>query len=181
MKTLKLVFIHWLKNNNFTKFLISYKFISNFPPLTTHTHTSKLYLKFMQKIILNNPKWQLTKLFCKNFLIFLCFVNYFYQQKHTTKLEIRSPKLTLFILPTEKKKFTLLKAPFVNKLSKKHYVLTRYKIIVSIHYFFKKSIKLKTYNQINMLLKVLVELFTYFESNICYNSKLNITFPLILI
>lgn len=107
-------------------------------------------------------------------------MNYFYQQKYQPKLEVKQPKLVIFTLPVEKKKFILLKAPFVNKLAKKHYVLTRYKIVVSIHYFLKKTIKLKNYTQANSLVKILVELFSYFESNICYNSKLNITFPLIL-
>lgn len=64
----------------------------------------------------------------------------------------------------------------MNKLAKKHYALIRYKIIVSFHYYFNKIISLNRHSQINTFIKILTELFSYFESNICYNHKITIKY-----
>lgn len=166
--------IHWLITKNFSSFLILYKFITNFPPLYTKNNTSKIYLKFMQKIILNNYKWKLMKQFCKNFLIFLCLINYFYKNKIYLIKNSSFPELTIFILPITKTTFTLLKAPFVNKLAKKHYSIIRYKIILSIKYNFPKIIFFQQLKQLNVFINTILKIFVYFESNICYNYKITI-------
>lgn len=157
------------------KLKLTYKFITNFPPLSAKSYTSKIYLKFMQKIILNNLQWRITKQFCKNFFLFLCILQYKFRTTKVVGNFSAKPNITIFILPQQKTSITLLKAPFVNKLAKKHFCLHRYYFIVSIEFFLNENVLFNNSSQLSTFLITLLKSFLFFESNICYNYKINVS------
>lgn len=153
-------------------FIIYYKFITNFPPLNFETSLTKYYLLLIQKIILNDSQQKIVKQFCKNFLIFLCLCKFFQKPRNYLEKNNFLIKINIFTLPTYFKKFTFLKAPFVNKLAKKHYCLIRYKLLVSIECVFKKYFVNATNIMFITWLRAWIKLFSFFESNVCYNYKI---------
>lgn len=172
------IIIHWLRTN--TELKLSYKFTTNFPPVYRQTNMSKIYLKFMQKIILNSPRWNVTKQFCKNFLVLLCVLNHWSKKIENSTNYISSTKMFLYILPQTKTHITLLKAPFVNKLTKKHYCLHRYFFLVSFSFILKNFIKFENSTQLLLFTRLILKHLLFFESNICtnYNIRLSYKFTL---
>lgn len=83
----------------------------------------KFYFKssFTPKLLNKNLKENLNlnknnKIFLKNFIIFIFFINYFLKNNNK-----KNVCLNLIILPKKTKKILILRAPFRHKLSKKHY------------------------------------------------------------
>jgi len=66
------------------------------------------------------------KILIKNFIYFICLINYFLKKKKIFN------SISFFVPPKEVKKLTLIRAPFRHKLSKKNYVLIRYKFILRL-------------------------------------------------
>lgn len=137
---------------------------------------AKVYLKFVQKLILNDKKFFLIKQFCKNILLFisiLCYLNKKTVSK-TTNLRVK-----IFILPKEQTSHLLLKAPFVNKLAKKHYCIRRFKFIVSFNFSVKNNFTTKFCAKIHHTFSLLLNVISFFESNVYYNYKIIISYPLL--
>ena len=91
---------------------------------------------------ISNNKILKKKIFCKNFIIFLLFLNFF-----------KNNKISIFFKPTFKKSFDILKAPYRFKMSKNQLYFSRFNILVcfsfdkvihidnnkSIIYFYKQN------------------------------------------
>ena len=90
----------------------------------------KLKLNFISNYNPNNPnnvdnKLILSKkILCKNFIIFILFLNFF-----------KFSQLSVFIKPSIKKKFMILNAPYRYKLSKSQFYFSRFNILLVIFKF----------------------------------------------
>jgi hypothetical protein len=113
---------------------------------------------------LNNIK-NLTskKILCKNFIIFILFLNFF-----------KFSQLSVFIKPNFKKKFMILNAPYRYKLSKSTFYFSRYNILLVIKINYNLNV-----NSINSLLILYKNLFLFFQKfniNLCHQDYLKIFF-----
>ena len=137
------------------KLFVNINYISNFNP-----NFFKNFIKFKNK----NKK----KIICRNFFLFLFLLNFF-------KNFLSCNNIKLFIKPKKKNFINVLKAPYKNKLSKHQIGFFRYfiifKLVLNINVYVFKSI-----NQFFLFLNKFNLFFTFFETNIVYNYKLNFNF-----
>ena len=115
------------------------------------------------------------KILIKYYLVFLFSLHYFYKNK----LNFSSLNLNKFFFFTKKKKkltFTLLRAPFRHKLTKKNYMINRYKhcLIIIFNYtsVFDKDIFI--------LMKFFKFFLKSFSTNIIYQNNFSIKIPILL-
>ena len=106
--------------------------------------------------IKTNEKKMKKKIFCKNFILFLMFLNY-------SKIMNSS----VFIKPLKKERFILLKAPHRFKLSKHTLVFIRYNIIFSLNFKEKKIFSFNKYSFLLFFIKSLKKIFFKIDSSIC--------------
>ena len=106
--------------------------------------------------IRSNKKKMKKKIFCKNFILFLMFLNY-----------SKKMNSSVFVKPLKKERFILLKAPHRFKLSKHTFVFSRYNIIFSLNFNEKKIFFFKNYTILLFFLKSLKKIFYKIDSSIC--------------
>ena len=127
-------------------------FVSNYNPYNSNN--------------LNNTK-NLTskKILCKNFIIFILFLNFF-----------KFSQLSIFVKPNFKKKFTILNAPYRYKLSKSSFFFSRFNILLVIKIHFDTYIK--SMSSLIVFYKNLFLLFKKFDINLCHQDYLKIFFKI---
>ena len=131
----------------------------------------KLKLNFISNYNPNNPnnvdnKLILSKkILCKNFIIFILFLNFF-----------KFSQLSVFIKPSIKKKFMILNAPYRSKLSKSQFYFSRFNILLVIN--LKLDIAITAANMMIIFLKNLFLLFQKFDINLCHQDYFKIFFKL---
>ena len=131
----------------------------------------KLKLNFISNYNPNNPnnvdnKLILSKkILCKNFIIFILFLNFF-----------KFSQLSVFIKPSIKKKFMILNAPYRYKLSKSQFYFSRFNILLVIN--LKLDIAITAANMMIIFLKNLFLLFQKFDINLCHQDYFKIFFKL---
>lgn len=103
------------------------------------------------------------KILCKNFIIFILFLNFF-----------KFSKLSIFIKPKYKKKFMILNAPYRYKLSKNHFYFSRFNILLILN--IKKNININSVNNIILFLNNLFFFLKKFNINLCHQDYLKIFF-----
>jgi len=103
------------------------------------------------------------KIFCKNFIIFLMFLNFFNKNK-----------VSIMYKPKLRKSFDVLRAPYRFKMSKNQLYFSRFHIVVS--FFFIKNINIiSNYNLIYFYSNIL-KFFQKFEVNICIQNSIKVYF-----
>ena len=119
-------------------------FISNYNPYNTNNTNNN-------KIVLSK------KILCKNFIIFILFLNFF-----------KFSNLSVFIKPNLKKKFMILNAPYRYKLSKSEFYFSRFNILLIIK--IKININVQSTNMIIIFLKNLFIFLKKFDINLCHQD-----------
>ena len=125
-------------------------FVSNYNPYNTNNNS---------KIILSK------KILCKNFIIFILFLNFF-----------KFSNLSVFIKPNFKKKFMILNAPYRYKLSKSEFHFSRYNILLIIK--INLNLDINSSNMIIIFLKNLFLFFQKFDINLCHQDFFKIFFKI---
>ena len=113
----------------------------------------------------NNKNVTSKKILCKNFIIFILFLNFF-----------KFSQLSIFIKPNFKKKFMILNAPYRYKLSKSEFYFSRYNILLILK--IKLNINIKSTKMIIIFLKNLFLFFQKFDINLCHQDFFKIFFKL---
>ena len=111
----------------------------------------------------SNKNVSSTKILCKNFIIFILFLNFF-KFSHTS----------VFIKPNFKKKFMILNAPYRYKLSKSEFYFSRFNILLVIS--IKSTIQIEQTKIIILLYKNLFLFLSKFDINLCHQDYLKIFF-----
>lgn len=124
-------------------------FVSNYNPYNTNNN----------KTILSK------KILCKNFIIFILFLNFF-----------KFSNLSVFIKPNFKKKFMILNAPYRYKLSKSEFYFSRYNILLIIK--INLNLNINSSNMIIIFLKNLFLFFQKFDINLCHQDFFKIFFKI---
>ena len=106
--------------------------------------------------IKTNKKKIKKKIFCKNFILFLMFLNY-----------SKKMNSSVFIKPLKKERFICLKAPHRFKLSKHTFVFLRYNIIFSLNFKDRDTFHFQNFNILVIFLKSLKKIFFRIDSSIC--------------
>ena len=118
---------------------------------------TKLNLKFLYNFNFNKSlKKKNTDFNLKTFIYFLLIINYFF--KNSFKIKFKKKKFN---------KFTILKAPYKNKLAQRHYFISRY--YFSINFFFNQNL-----NNKNFLEEL--KFFRNFSSLFFYNILISFSF-----
>lgn len=145
-----------LKKNTKTNLTITFVFNSNFKLNNLNLNTQ---LNFANK----------SKIYCKNFFIIIFLLKHYYNNTKNLKNTVNC-----FILPKKIKKFTILNAPFRDKISKKHFSLTRYSFIVKLTFSLVENLSFSEKSLI-MFIEFFYKI-KWFESNICSLHKITINF-----
>jgi hypothetical protein len=103
------------------------------------------------------------KIFCKNFIIFLMFLNFF-----------KKNNISVFFKPIFKRSFDILKAPYRFKMSKNQLYFSRFDILIS--FFFNKHILVSNHKNILFFYKYILKFFLNFEVNICLQNSIKVFF-----
>ena len=103
------------------------------------------------------------KIFCKNFILFILFLNFF-----------KFSNTSVFVKPTFKKKFTILNAPYRYKLSKSDFYFSRYNILLIIN--IQTNINYCTINLLILIFKKLFLFLKKFDVNLCHQNYFKIFF-----
>lgn len=103
------------------------------------------------------------KIFCKNFIIFLMFLNFF-----------KTLRSTLFIKPLKKKTLAVLKAPHRFKSSRHLLTFSRYYITASLK--ISKSTYSFKYEEILSFFNTLFCTFKKIDSSICFQKFIKLSF-----
>ena len=129
----------------------------------------KLKLNFISNYNPHNPNNTIRKnitskkILCKNFIIFILFLNFF-----------KFSELSIFIKPNFKKKFMILNAPYRYKLSKSEFYFSRFNILLVIK--LKFNIIISNPNTIIEFYKNLFLFLSKFDINLCHQDYLKIFF-----
>jgi hypothetical protein len=137
------------------KIIININYITNFNP-----NFFKNFKNFKNK----NKK----KIICRNFFLFLFLLNFLNKSLYFNSIK-------LFIKPKKKQFNNILKAPYKNKLSKNQIGFNRYFINFKI-IFYLKIFFFKNFFYFFNFIKIFLNFFKFFETNIIYNYKINIYF-----
>ncbi len=111
----------------------------------------------------NNKNITSKKILCKNFIIFILFLNFF-----------KFSQLSVFIKPNFKKKFMILNAPYRYKLSKSEFYFSRFNILLTININF--AIQIESISTIFELYQNLFLFLSKFDINLCHQDFLKIFF-----
>ena len=103
------------------------------------------------------------KIFCKNFIVFLMFLNF-----------LKKKKISIFFKPVFKRSFDMLKAPYRFKMSKNQLYFSRFDILVS--FLFSKNVLVTNKQKILFFYKYIFKFFLNFEVNICLQSSIKVFF-----
>jgi hypothetical protein len=145
-------------NINFDKTLkLSFHYVTNFQPNSNIETITKVNNKGVVK---NN------KIFCKNFIIFIILIRRLFKKKTPT----------VFIKPTYKNTYNILRAPYKNKISKHQICLSRFFIVVSFKLKFSNKLNLSNLASVFFLVKFLKKFYSFFETNISYQHKSILSF-----
>lgn len=150
--------------------IISISFISSFSNSNSMIN-AKLIEKRNSNLFLNSYNKKKTS---KQFIFILCLLNELLcQRKYSKCFEY----FKYFIQKKSKKMFTLLRAPFRHKLSKKHYIIEYYKLtlIFKSNYFINKI--MRTLTDVKSFFKNDAKFFlnnlTNVETNLCSQQQIN--------
>jgi len=115
------------------------------------------------------PNWTFKKkfkkkIFCKNFIVFLLFLNFFQQTN-----------ASVFIKPLKKKTLSILKAPHRFKLFRHLVFFSRYEVVFSLKYK-KQCFEGSTLGQFICFIAGIRSLFRKIDSSICYQKVIKPTF-----
>lgn len=83
------------------------------------------------------------QIFCKNFFMFLLLLKY--------KNNIFFQKSSIFIKPSKRKVYTILRSPYRHKLARHQISLKRYEIKSTIKMQIHKNINIKNFNQLKLI------------------------------
>jgi hypothetical protein len=83
---------------------------------------------------------------------------------------------TVFIKPTYKNTYNILRAPYKNKISKHQICLSRFFLNISFNLFLNEFLFLKNTNSLFFFLKKLKNFYSFFETNISYQHRSIIIF-----
>jgi len=136
---------------------ISLHYVTNFQPNSNIETLTKVNNKGVVK---NN------KIFCKNFIIFIVLIKRLFKKKTPT----------VFIKPTYKNTYNILRAPYKNKISKHQVCLSRFFIVVSFKLKFSETILLSNITSLFFVLNFLKKFYSFFETNITYQHRSILTF-----
>lgn len=89
-------------------------------------------------------------------------------------------KSTVFVKPTKRKVYTILRSPYRHKLARHQLTLIRYNINFSLKIKVETVTQCNNLNNLKNILNSLKKLNSWFESNIVYNHKINFSFPFFL-
>lgn len=151
-------FIYWIP---YTCLKTKLTFYSNFP--VYNFNINFLNLKTKKKKL-------------KNFFYFLCLYNLLSNKLNNYHVG----KPLLLVLKKKKKTFSLLRAPFRHKLSKKNYSLILYKSICLFYFFIKNKIIINEVKKLNNLLRLFVINLFWFETNVQSLYKIDLFFNFFL-
>lgn len=142
---------------NFNKIKFSLNFITNFKPNKTNfkNNNNLIFYKNKNNKIVNN-----------NFFLFMQSMNFFQQQNNFKKSSI-------FVKKHKKKILTILRAPYRHKLSRHQLILERFFIIQQLEFNLKSNIIIYNSNELFELIKTFRKLYSYFETNLVYQHKMN--------
>ena len=136
----------------YKNFKISLQYVTNFQPNSNLENSVKVTNKGVFK---NN------KIFCKNFIIFIILIRKLFSKKTPT----------VFIKPTYKNTYNILRAPYKNKISKHQVCLSRFFIVVCFNLNFSKFIEITNINSIFIIFNFLKTSYSFFETNITYQHR----------
>ena len=142
-----------------------FNFITNFAPNLTEEFFLHNYFSFFKK--------KKTKILCKNLVIFILSLRDIIYSKDS---DFNNWDLKLFILPTNKSLFTLLRAPYRYKLAKNQLMFKRYNFLISA----KRDLipgNAKDISSVNLLLNDLVTKMGLMETNIAFQRSSNVKIP----
>ena len=127
----------------------------------------KLKLNFVSNYNPHNPGHDKNivskKILCKNFIIFILFLNFF-----------KFSRLSTFIKPNFRKKFMILNAPYRYKLSKSEFYFSRFNILLVIKINF--TVHVHSMKSIFEFYKNLFLFLSRFDINLCHQDYLKIFF-----
>ena len=123
----------------------------------------KIKLHYISNFNFNNTKNNNVnkKIFCKNFIVFLMFLNF-----------INNTNLSILFKPKFRKRFDILKAPYRFKMSKNQLYFSRFGITVS--FYFYSSIKVIDHKNLIYFYKTMIKFFKNFEVNLCLQNSIKI-------
>jgi len=142
-----------LNNGKLTPLHLSLHYVTNFQPNCTPS-----FLKNSQTEIKRNLN---SKVFCKNFLIFLIIIR--------NVLGGNNPKF--FIKPNYSNTINILRAPYKNKISKHQVCLSRYFIVVKFKLSCDNFFCFNNLNSLVFFINQLKEFYSFFETNICFQHR----------
>lgn len=144
------------------KLKIKFFYISNFKPT--------LYSEYLVGKTFYFPKLRnkMGQVICRNYFLFMIFLKFFYNKETVFKN-------ALFIKPIKNQVLTVLRAPYKNKLGRHQYGFSRYKIDCTFD-FNIKQFRFNSHTELFYLLKFNKKFYQNFESNICYQHKVVISF-----
>jgi len=131
---------------------LSLQYVTNFQPNSNIETLTKTTNKGVFK---NN------KIFCKNFIIFVVLLR--------RMLKTSTP--TVFVKPTYKNTYNILRAPYKNKISKHQICLSRFYMNISFKIRFNEFIFLNNIDSLFFIVKRLKNFYSFFETNISYQHR----------
>ena len=144
-----------MNNNHKNVFFVNLTYTTNFKP--------SLYKNFDKFKYINK-----NKINCRNFFLFLFLLKYINNFNFCNNV-------TLFVKPFKKNFYTILIAPYRNKLSRHQIGFFRYFINFKL-IFFVNFLIFKNFDQFFFFLKKFNSFLKFFETNIIYNYKIKIFF-----
>lgn len=125
----------------------------------------KIKLNYISNFSFNVAKEDILKkkIFCKNFIVFIMFLNFF-----------KKNKVSIVFKPLFRRSFDLLKAPYRFKMSKNQLFFSRFSILVS--FFFYKDININSTCAVIFFYNNILNFFSNFEVNICLQNSVKIFF-----
>ena len=139
------------------KLKLSLQYVTNFQP----NSNIELLTKVTNKGIFKN-----NKIFCKNFIIFIILL----------RRMMKTSTPTVFIKPTYKNTYNILRAPYKNKISKHQICLSRFYMNVSFNLQLTDFLLFKNIGAVLFFLKKLKNFYSFFETNISYQHRSVIIF-----
>lgn len=145
------------KNNNLQ---ISLKYVTNFNP----------NFLIRPKNLNKNYNDSLGKVNCKNFILFVLLLKNIFKKNH----------INIFVKPKKSNLYNILRAPYKNKMSRHQITLSRFFFNISIKLPFTEYINFNQICSIVYFLDFLKNFYSFFESNICFQHKSNLSFKFYL-
>ncbi len=135
---------------------INLKYVTNFNP-------NFLIKTFNIDKKSKNPN---NKINCKNFIIFVLLLKNIFKKN----------KISIFIKPKYSNLTNILRAPYKNKMSRHQIALSRFFFNISLKFDIDTAVKLHNLGNVNFFLAKLLNFYSFFESNVCFQHKSTIIF-----